>query len=1122
MIMRRGLGWMVGFPAFDGAWVGLPLHGEAAACEVGRTQLRRATYALGTLAREFPRVLPAIVGDVGEWDRLHRSLLAALKPSVHLGSAVPESALELHPLYSASARESAQRAMREVPQLTPLVNAFSWYCWLSPSTLRPAIAWLRKSSWALGIAANFDETKSAILVIRMWELFNEHGAHRLAPVLQLLAHPRLCTTPTKGAKAFVDDAVGALNWKEPRPLPKRPAPVVESELFSWSMWLVEQDVRTARRSIEILGLVGSSFDFDGWERWWRQAEELGKTGVRLRSRIKSKKNLAHSELVTVCTTLRGLLDQAPPRVHDKTLFELLRSEAVEPSLAQCRATRRGLQALPVFHCGAPIRIAFLAQWSALRREAKLEKHNRLAIMIAEFASLLERHDDIERVLLPWRPLWRGIHSRPNLRYSRYTLDSELLGELPRNAQVRDYYQALDLLQSETEFTAITDNVAEELVDVLVATGEPLRAVLALGEMHRAGLIEKYVSCEILSLAGAICQADVSQFAVVIEALLKADATMDVEGIGPRLLVYWTHCSKATLLQCVLDGHVSTLCETVLRCEAIRSVGGRVPALELPKVASAPRWIRRYPEELRVSLRALSSLDRNAEATAARILRKDIPDPESLRAQIAELAARIERGGDVAKLGARIRKLETWLKSPQQPKAGRLANLGRKLLAAGHHALVANWQQDVGRAFDSVIPRLLGVEVLPTWATEANVLELLLPINSLGAEVQALARELLRARVGAPPWDLRDRPENRRFLDSMAKRGIDMELWLDAAPVLRKTANEEELRITLERDPLEVFAMGKHFQTCLSPGSMNYFSVFANAADVNKQVLYARRVDGTVVARCLLALTAQGGMLAFHAYCHDNTIGFADIVKEYAGSLAKAMNTIVLAQGTVPTLVASRWYDDGAIDVSEQFAGLREKTFLEALEVTPLETVADVVAQALAPLSIDALTLPTVLGLAAFRSRPELILPLYNIILHETQLSAEHLVRVVGLLVECENLEEAARLAPRLVPYALAVHREARHGHGGHTHMVEAVIAVLAKCAPAAALGLLRKTRTSANRTWKAETDGARLYAGAVANFQLHRPAQAIHLLELGAKAECCTWHRAQCKELLDSHRHASS
>jgi hypothetical protein len=118
-------------------------------------------------------------------------------------------------------------------------------------------------------------------------------------------------------------------------------------------------------------------------------------------------------------------------------------------------------------------------------------------------------------------------------------------------------------------------------------------------------------------------------------------------------------------------------------------------------------------------------------------------------------------------------------------------------------------------------------------------------------------------------------------------------------------------------------MGKYFKTCLSPGDINFFSVFSNIVDINKQVIYGRTRDGHVRARALIALNDDGGILTFYPYCNDNNINFKDVLKEFVHDLAVKMNTIVMSKGTVSTLIATRWYDDGPRDLVGEFPFAKE-------------------------------------------------------------------------------------------------------------------------------------------------------------------------------------------------------
>ena len=667
------------------------------------------------------------------------------------------------------------------------------------------------------------------------------------------------------------------------------------------------------------------------------------------------------------------------------------------------------------------------------------------------------------------------------------------------------------LLEEPKSAGCSSDDAETLVDVLLATKDSEAAAAALRQLKDASLIEKYLAQSTLFLAGRICGDEIEHFAVVTKALLAADERIDdLENTGKRLLDHWKKLPARELRSAVLGGHLAALCATVLKGEIIRHAGGRAPAPQEPvPAARTPQWARRFPKELRPALRYLQGCDSEAQNTAARILSKDFPDPEKIKRQIEALEARIAENPR-ATLAVRLKKLKAWEMQPVTVGAGRLVNLETKLREAATRATVADWQRRVEDEFRIRLPHFLGSETLPEWAEDMKVLELLLPIGGLSTSFQKLVAEILKHRSAPPPWDLRDVGENRRFISKMNKRGISMSAWLDEAPVLKRTVAGNKVTFTLERDPIEVFAMGGHFKTCLSPGSFNYFSAFANAADVNKQVLYGRREDGQVLARCLLALSGTGGIITFHPYCHDKALDFTEVVKEYIKGLARSMNTAVVARGAVPKLLAPDWYDDGPVDVTEQFAFLKNKDFLRSLEETPLEQVSELLSSAVAPLSLDELTLPMLVWHEAFTRRPELILPLYPIVLHNERLASDLILHVVEMLNRLGRFHEAERLSPRLLAHALAAHRD------GYEYVANNVIDALARCAPTRALHLLKKTRPKGVRNWKQDNNGYRLYAGAMANLKLHRPTKARRLLENAIGNPCCNnHHKKLCQRLLE-------
>jgi hypothetical protein len=317
---------------------------------------------------------------------------------------------------------------------------------------------------------------------------------------------------------------------------------------------------------------------------------------------------------------------------------------------------------------------------------------------------------------------------------------------------------------------------------------------------------------------------------------------------------------------------------------------------------------------------------------------------------------------------------------------------------------------------------------------------------------------------------------------MRDAGLDPAPWLDDAAHSVTAGDGRTLEIALCSDPIEVFAMGAHFSTCLSPGAMNYFSVVANAADINKRVLYARR-DGGVVGRCLLAVTDGFGLLTFHPYCHDGGLDFAAVVRGFALELAARMRCQLVGRGTVRRLLARDWYDDGPADLVGRFAGLHGVAS-DLAQVEPAVLVARL--RAALDHELDDLTLPLVLALPALDVRPELVAPLAPYIM-ASRTATIH-VRAAWLAGRTGDLALADRLLGNHAAAISLVHSAGTFG------------LLLAQLRPSFALAQLRATRQRGVRSWHDEC-GERIAVAAIAMDALNRPHKAAELYQLAMQRD---------------------
>ncbi|MCA9319556.1 MAG: hypothetical protein KDB53_02415, partial [Planctomycetes bacterium] len=275
----------------------------------------------------------------------------------------------------------------------------------------------------------------------------------------------------------------------------------------------------------------------------------------------------------------------------------------------------------------------------------------------------------------------------------------------------------------------------------------------------------------------------------------------------------------------------------------------------------------------------------------------------------------------------------------------------------------------------------------------------LGLGKLDGSTQGLARRILTMRRESdPPWDLRDDPANRRFLDRMTDRGADMSVLLDGIVRRIQARDGAMVELRLESDPIEILQIGARFKTCLSPLDSNFFSTIAIAADVNKSVIIARDAEGRIVGRCVIALTDAGGLLTFHAYCDQDTLDFERLAGEFAAELALRMNVALVPQGTVSCLVAPEWYDDGPVDLTKIRAQLEQiRPFLPALTPEALFEEVRVLLTDGRAHGVHSTHLVALLDFEELDHRPDLVRAIIDRLPPVPELDLGHQIRVARLM-----------------------------------------------------------------------------------------------------------------------------
>ncbi|MDQ2686720.1 MAG: hypothetical protein M3Y28_02520 [Armatimonadota bacterium] len=308
---------------------------------------------------------------------------------------------------------------------------------------------------------------------------------------------------------------------------------------------------------------------------------------------------------------------------------------------------------------------------------------------------------------------------------------------------------------------------------------------------------------------------------------------------------------------------------------------------------------------------------NAFLHAQAVMGKPLAVPPGVRRaletpqRLAQELAHVEQREDLAVRAAKLRVL---LADEAALTVAVRADVGVRLTQATAEVQVAAAERQILACYRTRLAAITGP--LPDNLDFSNDL-----INAtlLSVEIvqnRRLLRRLLRAHLaGERDWR-EQHPANRAFLERARARGTNTDAWLSEyrRRYRCESAPGKTVHLHLERDPLHILQMGNYFDTCLSFGGFNAFSTVANACELNKRVVYARDGFGRIVGRKLIGINTEGELVGFHTYAAltDETGSRAvrAIMRRYVARFAADCGLTLSETGTVPTLLAEAWYDDG--------------------------------------------------------------------------------------------------------------------------------------------------------------------------------------------------------------------
>ena len=1111
--IRARFGWLNGGPVIDGRvkvklgkgggvlWLGFRQDGQIHPFTqtVSPEQIKGALAAPDRLRAQFPRALPKEVGEFDAWANsmtaVPRLLLRA--KGKHLPRALESPEFPV----TNTVRHRAAKITAPYPHLKPLVEALVWR---TPHNEKLVVADLRKLG-KIAAALNGatpvlraqaearEHPESRILEAQVWML----RLAELAPVdqvnqlLQMIAHPDL-QLPLAAIERVplgkIDDWIeSAFAQKRKARRSKQSAkeqssgakmPVLpevkngETESFKIlhiAVRLAQLQKSLVRRFLELFLLVYPIEVLARHRDWWNAWEELVPWLVQAKET--GPDGCSRSSLRWLRARRNELANTRLRFLHANDLEEMCVRVAGRSNVF--RDVLGFLREVPVIgmrQCRAEL-LKYL-------QNAELTP-----TLLKEIAAFLRKNPPCEvRDFGPWAPLIRGVRwVQPEEALKAFRGDQEL---------VRVYFESIGVLLE----------AGSESVDTPAAEGLPPFVRGTRDSQKSAAYFLAFEKCKDFEDPTEWGDSDCWD---VLDLVIERTEQDPVAAPGTFLrfqkltdgLYGEERRAALALLRCLCRADDPELQNHLLDEPGSRTLkhltgllakkGAEVPGL--PRASGVPaRWMDRYPERFHRHLKALRSFmpAGEGERRASAILGKDFPDQQKLKEELTHVEAALQTS-ESPRMAARAAKLRSWIANPRQPGDIRIRNLERKLDAAVRETRIAKWTElIVDQAKVRYTRVLAGFGQLDAWLQSSSLAPHVIGLGELDKDER---RHPLRVIKHLTQFDFRHWPENRAFIERMEAKGLRLQPWLDdISESSFAFADRGRIKVALEDEPLEILDMGRHFDTCLSPGGCNYFSVYSNLSDVNKRIVYGR-IGGKVHARCLLAVSDEGTVLVFHPYSHSNGERFREIITGFAERLADKMGTIVTPTGNVSCLVSPEWYDDGAIDVGSRFGFLRDgsrfRRQLHNIRTTELrERLFEEIGK------LDALTLPYLLQLPEFAVRPELILPLMK----EVRTAERHLPIAIRL-----RAAEIAGAAGEW-DYALRVLKEhgvalVRQERNLRTHW--STLWMMACAAPSSALRLLQELRPGNVRSWRDEKDRLRMLAMAEASYRLHRPNLARQLFE---------------------------
>lgn len=960
MYLRAHLRWLWGYPLGEEGeplqWQVLhyPLPWDAEILSLSTEYLAHAAFAYNRAKHAFPKALPVIVGDVELWSTRVSLKLQALR-SLLEGELVDPWQVLLVEGESGQGRlvRQVQALKRQNPLLTSLLDKFAWWLSLDPKALQQAVDWLEEQQQALVHLKSFENGVVSIAIL--FALQRELPVQTINSFLPIIIHP---VWRADGIFAYKSWFNFYFSYFERFPLGDRVdfslAQVTESSevLRNWEhkiQGFMALSPKQVRRFLEVSHQLLTPLVLDRWLLWCQQSrayleEVLAATERQRRlelaqrytkQKAQNNEHLSSENIAKWKKAWHSLRDDSPIIPSELSDFlERLNYFAHDPKkLAWLEKAARLLERLPADHAWhRPDMLLKLAtHWYLLKRDAESAENYADALVSAwlHYLQQAKSQEALVSRVQPWLKLANFYAKNESVFSSRSGLEIRMLRSATYSsagfklAEPSAFFTALGIVVESS--AALDAQVAIDFYHFYSATPSawPKAAYFCALLAHN---LQIELQPEVYACVNRLLGADTS-----VEHFVHLIQSWHLAAHAEAPSGSWEAIRVAAVL--IEQGHAMVVDKTrelgvwpwlaALKpsIEQLEKINLPVPAVML--YPASPSHFADYPIELQPALQLLATYHPQAEVAAQRILEDLRTDPVALNNEIKVIQQKLENTLPENKRVILERRLQSLTQRLAALSDGfhrvspkRLANLSKKLYSSALQKCLTDWQQSCEQQLQQHLYKALYVKQLdPKWLSDKQHYKTLMALAGLSASERKLAGQLLAAEL-AGQYPLLQAPANQVWINNMHARGFKLQAWLEGFELyLPMTLGEKETIFTfrLAQRLFDVLHMGDHFETCLSHDGCNFFSVLANAADVNKRVLYAYDQVGKVQGRCLLAISDAGHLLHFYPYSHLAGTEFEQALHQVLQYLEQETGIGRHDKGEISTLVAQHWYNDGIIN-----------------------------------------------------------------------------------------------------------------------------------------------------------------------------------------------------------------